>query len=127
MAKDLPGPIALTVSLIVSHEEWVLESGCTFHITQRRDLLSEFVEFEGNKVMMGKNSFCIVRGMGKITIDNKDGSSVTLSEVRYIPEMERNLISYGQLEQSGCSYNGRDYMVRFYKGGREVLSGMYNN
>ncbi|XP_013700092.1 uncharacterized protein LOC106403857 [Brassica napus] len=100
---------------------------CTFHITQLRDLLSEFVEFEGNKVMIGKNSFCIVRGMGKITIDNKDGSSVTLSEVRYIPEMERNLISYGQLEQSGCSYNGRDYMVRFYKGGMEVLSGMYNN
>ena len=127
VAKDLSGPIALTVSLIVSHEEWVLESGCTFHITQRMDLLSEFVEFEGNKVMMGKNSFCIVRGMGKITIDNKDGSSVTLSEVRYIPEVERNLISYGQLEQSGCSYNGRDYMVRFYKGGREVLSGMYNN
>lgn len=52
VTKDLPGPIALTTSLIVSDEEWVLDSECPFHITPRRDLLSEFVEFEENKVMM---------------------------------------------------------------------------
>lgn len=60
VAKNFPGLIALTDSLMVSNEEWVLESGCTFHITQQRDLLSEFVEYDGNKVMMGHNSFCIV-------------------------------------------------------------------
>lgn len=65
--------------------------------------------------------------MGKITIDNKNGSSITLSEVWYVPEMERNLISYGQLEQSGCNYEGKSYTVSFYKEGMEVLSGKYNN
>ena len=70
MAQKLPGPIALTTSLLVSKDEWVLDSGCTFHITQRRELLTEFKEFEGNKVMMGNNTHCKVRGMGKITIDN---------------------------------------------------------
>lgn len=115
MAKDLPGPIPLTSSLIVSGDEWVLDSGCTFHITPWKDLLSEFLEFEGNMVMMGNNSSCRVQGMGKITIDNFDGSVVTLSDVRYIPQMGRNLISYGQLEQAGCSFTGKDYMIRFYK------------
>ena len=44
--------------------------------------------------MMSNNSYCMVHGMGKITIDNHDRTVVTLSDVRYIPEMGRNLISY---------------------------------
>lgn len=105
----------------------MLDSGCTFHITPRRELLTKFKEFDGNKVMMGNNTHCMVRGMGKITIDNSDGTVVTLSEVRYIPEMGRNLISYGQLERSGCTYTGKDYQVEFYKGATRVLTGKYTN
>lgn len=65
VAKELPGPIALTASLVVSDSEWILDSGCTFHITPHKEFLSEFVEFEGNKVLMGNNSACTVQGMGK--------------------------------------------------------------
>lgn len=65
--------------------------------------------------------------MRKITIDNKNSSTITLSEVWYIPEMGRSLLSYGQLEQSGCNYKGKNYMVSFYKEGMEVLFGKYNN
>lgn len=127
MATNFPGHVSLTVSLSVSQDEWFLHSGCTFHITPRKELLSEFEEFDGKKVMMGNNTYCMVRGMGKVTIDNLDGSVVTLSNVRYIPEMSRNLISYGQLEQSGCSYSGQDYMIHFYKGDKKVLSGKYTS
>lgn len=63
----------------------------------------------------------MVHGMGKITIDNSDETVVTLSDVRYIPEMGRNLISYAQLERSGCTYTGKDYQVEFYKGGKRVF------
>lgn len=56
IAAKLPGPTTLTASLVVSEDEWVLDSGCTFHITPRREVLSDFEEFEGNKVMMGNNS-----------------------------------------------------------------------
>lgn len=119
--------MALTSSLIVSEDDWVLDSGCTFHITPRREVLSDFEEFEGGKVMMGNNSHCVVRGKGKIKILNADGSTVTLSNVRYVPEMGRNFISYGQLEQSGCTYTGRDYLVEFYLGTTKVLTGKYAN
>ena len=127
IATNLPGPVALTASLTVSQDEWVMDSWCTFHITPRKELLSKFEEFEGNKVMMGNNTHCMVRGMGKITIDNLDETMVTLSNVRYIHEMGRNLISYGQLEQSGCSYSGQGFMIHFYKGDKRVLSGKYTS
>lgn len=127
LALNLPEPTVLTASLYVSAGEWVLDSGCTFHITPRRELLTDFVETNGNKVMMGNNTYCMVKGMGNITIDNSDGSVINLRDVRYMPEMGRNLISYGQLESSGYHYRGRDYKIEFFKGDKKVLTGKYSN
>ena len=126
VALRLPDSIALTASPHASNEDWVLDSGCTFHITPRREVLSDFQEVEGSKVMMGNNTFCMVKGMGTITIDNPDGSVVTLGLVRYMPEMRRNLISYGQLEKSGCNYRGEGFEVQFFKGNQKVLTGKYD-
>ena len=41
VAAKFPGPTTLTASLVVSKDEWVLDSGCTFHITPRREVLSD--------------------------------------------------------------------------------------
>ncbi|CAA7014375.1 unnamed protein product [Microthlaspi erraticum] len=125
IATVLPITTALTVSLYDPKEKWVLDSGCTFHITPRKDLLSDFEDLDEGNVLMGNNTVCEVKGRGTITIDNPDGSVVILSNVRYIPEMGRNLISYGQLEQSGCKYSGGDFKVEFYKGDKKVLVGKY--
>lgn len=38
---------------------------------------------------------------------NKDGKTACFIDVRYMPQMSRNLISYGMLEKSGCSFRGR--------------------
>jgi len=52
---------------------------------------------------MANNTQCDIKGIGKIKIQNSDGSEVILTGVRYIPEVRRNLISYGMLEKSGCT------------------------
>lgn len=36
-------------------EEWILDSGCTFHMTHCRDYFTEISEFEGGQVIMGNN------------------------------------------------------------------------
>uniref|UniRef100_A0A1J3I206 Retrovirus-related Pol polyprotein from transposon TNT 1-94-like beta-barrel domain-containing protein n=1 Tax=Noccaea caerulescens TaxID=107243 RepID=A0A1J3I206_NOCCA len=74
----------------------------------------------------GLGLYSDVKGIGKIRITNPDGSVVILTDVRYMPDMSRNLISYGMLEKSGCSYRGEDYTVIFYKDGQKVISGKYN-
>lgn len=127
LALNLPGPIALTSSLYVSTNEWVLDSGCTFHITPRRELPTDFVELNGNKVMMGNNTYCIVKRLGNIIIDNSDRSVIILRDVRFMPKMGRNLISYGQLESSGCHCRGKYCKIEFFKGDKKVLTGTYAN
>ena len=96
----------LTASEKDPKSEWVMDSGCTFHITPDRDVLFDFKEIDGGKVLMGNNTFSEVKGMGKVKIINSEGATVILSDVRYMPTMSRNLISYGQLEKSGCKYEG---------------------
>ena len=104
----------------------MLDSRCTFHITPRREILSQFEEFKGNKVLIGNNTHCVVKGQGTITIDNPDGTVVTLIHVRYIPDMGRNLISFGQLEQSGCKYTSAGFKVNYYRGDHRVLTGQHD-
>lgn len=84
-------------------------------------------EIDGGKVSMANNTYSEVKGIGKIIITNPDGSVVILTDVRYMPDMSRNLISYGMLEKSGCIYRAEDYTVTFYKEGQKVIFGKYSD
>ena len=83
-------------------EEWVLDTGCTFHMTPRRDLFRGFKELSSGFVKMGNDTYSLVKGIGSIKIINNDGTQVVLTDVRYMPNMTRNLISLGTLEDKGC-------------------------
>lgn len=118
-------PMILTASIHDTRDHWVLDSGCTFHITPDKEALYDFEEVDGGKVLMGNNTYSEVKGIGKLKIVNPDGTKVILTNVRYMPTMGRNLISFGQLEKSGCSYEGSGFNVKFTKDGKRVITGTY--
>ena len=120
-------PLVLTVSTLDSKQEWVLDFGCSFHITPQRDVLYNYKDVNGGKVLMANNTQCDVKGIGNIKIRNTDGVEVILTDVRYMPQMSRNLISYGMLEKAGCTYKGGDFKVEFFKDGERVISGNYQD
>ena len=55
----------LTVSTNGSKEEWVMDSGCSFHITPNKDVLFDLEEFEGGRVLMANNTHCDVKVIGE--------------------------------------------------------------
>nr|GEW16865.1 retrovirus-related Pol polyprotein from transposon TNT 1-94 [Tanacetum cinerariifolium] len=89
--------------------EWIMESGGSFHMTARMDFLFDFKEFNGGTALLGDNRACTIRGTGKVRVKMKDGSSFMLKNMRYIPELKRNLISLGILDREG-------YTVKFQNG-----------
>ena len=103
-----------------------MDSGCLFHITPDKSFLFDLEKFKGGKVLMANNTHSNIQGTGKIKILNPDGSLVILTGVRYMPDMSRNLISYGMLETAGCWYEGKDLRVNFYKDDKRILSGRYH-
>ncbi|XP_019084614.1 PREDICTED: uncharacterized protein LOC104709998 [Camelina sativa] len=104
-----------------------MDSGCTLHSTPDKEVLFDFKEFSGGRVLLADKTHGEIKGSGKIKIQNQDGSVVILKDVKYIPDVSRNLISYGMLEKSGCRYKGSDFMVHFYKDNKKVISGKYHD
>ena len=120
-------PLILTASVQDTRKEWVMDYGARFHIIPNREALFDLQEGEGGKVLMGNDTYSEIKGVGKIRIRNPDGSIVVLTGVKYMPTMGRSLISCGGLEKSGCNYTGDKFKVKFYKEGKEVVTGIYTD
>ncbi|GJZ18871.1 retrotransposon protein, putative, ty1-copia subclass, partial [Tanacetum coccineum] len=104
--------------------DWIMDSGCSYHMTPRLDILFDFLECDGGSVQLGDNRECKIRGIGKVRIQLKDGSSFVLHNVRYIPELKRNLISLGTLEKEGYTVKLQSGKVKVINGSRVILSGI---
>ncbi|GKB95669.1 retrovirus-related pol polyprotein from transposon TNT 1-94 [Tanacetum coccineum] len=89
-----------------------MDYGGSFHMTPRRDFWFNFKEFNSDTVLLGDNRACTIIGIGKVRVQMKDGLSFMLENVRYIPELKRNLISLGTLDREGYTVKLRNGRVK---------------
>ncbi|KAK8936753.1 hypothetical protein KSP39_PZI011993 [Platanthera zijinensis] len=109
-----------------SHEitdEWIMDTGCSYHMCPRREWFTTFRECDGGRVLMGNNSECRTKGIGTIRIRMFDGAIRTLADVRYVPDLRKSLISLGTLEAVGYSYTGEGGFIRVKRGALVVMKG----
>ncbi|KAG8492366.1 hypothetical protein CXB51_009643 [Gossypium anomalum] len=85
-------------------EEWKLDSGYTFHMSPNRDGLTTYETVSEGVVLMGNNASYKIVGVGTIKVKIFDGVARTLSDVRHVPELKRNLISLSTLDSKGYRY-----------------------
>ena len=76
---------------------------------------------------MGNNNGCKIVGIGTIKIKMFDGVIRTLHGVRHAPELKRNLISLGMLDNSKYSFNSDNGGIRVTKEGTKVMRGEKKN
>ncbi|KAG8502473.1 hypothetical protein CXB51_000399 [Gossypium anomalum] len=93
-------------------DEWILDSGCTYHMCPNKDWFSSLKELEGGVVLMGNDSACKTMGVGTVQLKNHDGSIQVLTDARYIPSLKKNLISLGALESKGLTITLRDGLLK---------------
>src|SRR3954470_301422 len=72
---------------------------------------------------MGNNAECRVVGIGSIRMRMFDGEVRTVTNVRHVPEVSRNLLSLGALEARGCRFASTNGTLKVRKGSRMVLKG----
>ena len=96
---DPPAQLLNVVDKGVS-QRWIMDSGCSFHICPNKSWFHDLKEADGT-VLLGNNHVCKIRGVGNVKLRLQDGSIKILTEVRFIPEVRRNMISLGMLEQKG--------------------------
>lgn len=88
---------------------WFLDMGCSNHMCGSKDLFFELDESVRFEVKFGNNASIPVMGKGKISISLKDGSQNFISDVFYVPSLQKNLLSMGQLSEKG-------YDMRIFNG-----------
>lgn len=65
------------------------------------EMLDSFKSSDFGFVYLGDDKTCTIIGNGKIKIALDGGGVCTLSEARYVPELRKNLISLGTLQENG--------------------------
>lgn len=79
----------------------VLDTGCSYHMTYKKKWFETLRDVNGGSVRMGNKTTSKVRGVVTVRIKNEDGSMFLLTGVRYIRQMDQNLLSVGTMEELG--------------------------
>ena len=104
VARDESSDDALVViaGCAETNDEWVLDTACTFHMCPHRDWFTTFDSTTAAGSVLGfDNSPCKIEGIGSVRIKMFDGTNRTLTDVRYIPKMKRNLNPISSLDPKG--------------------------
>lgn len=97
-------------------DKWICDTGCTSHMTPRRDWFDDLQMIKPIEVKMANGSISQVKGIGTVRIRNEDGTTVLLTNVNYVPGLSKNLISLGTLENKGCWFKSRGGSLKIIKG-----------
>jgi len=76
---------------------------------------------------MNNDRPCNMEGIGTVQIKMFNGMMWKLKEVRYVPQLKRNLISIGALETLGLEVSIRDGVLKMTKGSMVVLNSVHRN
>ena len=119
------GEVLITVSyedtcLYASNHDndWILDFGASYHAIPSRENFISYKSGNLGKVKVGNKNLCDIKGVGDVIIKTKDGSSLLLKHVRYVPELGVNLISTGILDDGG-------YHTMFGNGTWKVIKGAW--
>ena len=82
---------------------WLVDSGCSNHMTGVKEFFSDLDETQKVVVRLVDNKVVQVEGKGTVIIKTAEGQMKTLKEVQYAPSLAHNLLSVGQLILSGYS------------------------
>nr|GEU80930.1 hypothetical protein [Tanacetum cinerariifolium] len=96
---------AMMVMSVHALLDWLMDSGCSYHMTPKLDIIFDFLECDGGSVRLGDNRECKIRGIGKMMIQLKDGSSFVLHNVRKVTS--------SQVRCRKAHYSGSDKLCSF--------------
>ncbi|KAA8532168.1 hypothetical protein F0562_006691 [Nyssa sinensis] len=110
--EDVSAEVSLLMVCHVNEETqqnmWYLDTGCSNHMCGDKKAFSDLDESFRNNVKFGDNSTVSVMGKGKVTLQTKEHSTHTISNVLFVPDLKTNLLSVGQLQEKGYEISIKD-------------------
>ena len=79
--------------------EWVVDSEASYHCVSKREYFSTYIAGDFGTVKMGNKSVSQITGIDDICIQTSKGCTLTLKDVRHIPDLLLNLIYVNILDK----------------------------
>ncbi|KAH6834928.1 hypothetical protein C2S53_007300 [Perilla frutescens var. hirtella] len=104
----------------ISSSEWILDSGASHHMSPTADSFTSLIPSDSVSVVTADGTPMPLAGVGSIV-----SSYVSLPRVYHIPKLVLNLISVGQLCDSGCivTFSSTDCRVQDLYSKRRIGTG----
>ncbi|CAI7911427.1 unnamed protein product [Closterium sp. NIES-54] len=100
-------PAAVGKVTLHSLNYWVIDSGATYSMTPRADLLTELEPSPVKHVTSALGQRAEVKGMGKAMFKGADGKMVGLKNVLWVHNLAANLISVRRLQKAGMDTSSK--------------------
>ncbi|KAL0409123.1 UNVERIFIED_CONTAM: Retrovirus-related Pol polyprotein from transposon TNT 1-94 [Sesamum radiatum] len=104
------------VKSVLNKHEWLIDSGCTVHMTPYRDILSNYKSENLGSVSMANEKCCDILGVGDVCMIFENGFKFTLKNVKHVPDLAHNLISCSALEEEGLEGRWGRGIMKIMKG-----------
>ncbi|KAL4387188.1 hypothetical protein GQ457_09G029600 [Hibiscus cannabinus] len=88
-------------------EAWLIDSGCTHHMTPHLDLFKVLDKSYKSRVKIGDGSFVEVKGKGDAAVETSSGTKI-ISDVLFVPEISQSLLRVGQLLEKNYNLHFHD-------------------
>lgn len=82
---------------------WLVDSGCSNHMTGDRSLFDSLDKAQKSSVRLGNDKEMMVGGVGIVSVRTQTGELKQFQGVQFVPGLAHNLISVGQLLARGYS------------------------
>ena len=106
-------------------ESWLLDYACSYHICPKKEWFDTYKPCNST-IIIGNDATCLVIGIGIVKIKMFDGV-VRVEDVRHIPNLKKNLISLGVLDDLGYSYSSKGGVMKITKSTLLVMKGQKVN
>ncbi|CAI7778479.1 unnamed protein product, partial [Closterium sp. NIES-53] len=119
--KGFEEPAAVGKVTLHSLDYWVIDSGATYSMTPRADLLTEIEPSPVKHVTSALGQRAEVKGMGKAMFKGADGKMVGLKKVLWVPNLAANLISVRRLQKAGMDTSSKGAKTYTARLGERIL------
>ncbi|XP_021750179.1 uncharacterized protein LOC110715866 [Chenopodium quinoa] len=91
----------------IKKNDWLIDSGCTNHMTKQFDIFTNIDKYVKIPIRMGNGSMVKSEGKGTVAVQTKQGTRF-IKDVLYVPGLNQNLLSVPQMVQNGYSIHFKD-------------------
>ncbi|CAI7734514.1 unnamed protein product [Closterium sp. NIES-53] len=114
-------PAAMGKFTLHSLDYWVIDSGTTYIMTPRADLLTELEPSPVKHVTSALGQRAEVNGMGKAMFKGADGKKLGIKNVLWVPNLAAYLISVRWLQKAGMGTSSKGAKTYTARIGERVL------